>query len=250
MEGIKFDVKSLVAGALAGVVAGAGLGYILSRNSFDKRLDEEVAALKHHYQLRAATARANADAVERPVPALADRLGQPGVRVGFRDPDDLDIVNWIEPANLVVKEAADDHVDAIKASEGRIMADLALVDVDPADAEPDASWPPANRDRTKPYVISDAEFAEGAQEGYHQCLTIKWYNGDKVLLDDKDQPITDILRTTGAIHKNGFGGVSGDPNIRYVRNENLEVDFEILFDPGSYVEEVLNYGNPNPRNRR
>lgn len=127
------------------------------------------------------------------------------------------------------------------------MEDLELA---PSDADLSIPWPPAERDRSKPYVISADEFAEGPEEGVHQCLTIKWYDEDKVLVDDQDQPIPDIRRTSGPLSKSGFGGVSGQPNIRYVRNERLEIDFEILFSEQAYIEAVLSYGTVNPRNRQ
>ena len=92
-------------------------------------------------------------------------------------------------------------------------------------------------------MISLEEFCEPI-EGYEQ-LTIMYFAADKVLVDDKDAPIRDVRGTVGTISALGFGGVSRDPNIRYVRNERLELDFEILLDPRSYAEAILNYGNPN-----
>lgn len=107
-------------------------------------------------------------------------------------------------------------------------------------------WPPPSRDKTKPYVISPAEFSESLV-GWQQ-LSITYYAGDKVLADDAEQPIRDVLMTTGPISREGFGGISEDPSIRYIRNEKLELDFEIRWDDRSYAEAVLNYGNPeNPQ---
>lgn len=285
MEGIKIDGKSAAIGACVGGLLGGVLVFVACRRSFNERLDHEIAAVKHHYQVRAeASAAQSADSMERPVPTLADMLGQPGVSVGFADPLRNHEVSWIHPNDLVVRKAgvrdsvsnpdveyvddsgverdfygnAVDHLAAIKASEDKLKTDLAAFDpadprlegCDPEDEDEVVAWPPANRIRTQPYVISAAEFAEGAATGVHQCLTIKWYNEDRVLLDDQQAPIPDVRRTTGPLSKGGFGGVSGDPNIRYVRNERLEVDFEILFHEGSYTELVLNYGTANPRNRQ
>jgi hypothetical protein len=279
MEGIKIDGKSALLGGAAGLVAGGLLGYILARRAFNAKLDSEIAAVKHHYYLRAASARSSSDAVERAVPTLADWLGQPGVCVGYLDPrdDDKEYISWIHPEDLVVRQTqvpdrdvsspgveyvdsnglerdfygnTVDHAQAIKASEERLMADLELPP-SAADVSGDVLWPPANRDRSKPYVISDAEFAEGCTDDgcVHQCLSIRWYDEDEVLVDDRDQPIPDVRRTTGPISKASFGGVAGEPYIMYVRNEKLQVDFEIAFDERAYTEAVLNYGTANPRKR-
>jgi hypothetical protein len=53
------------------------------------------------------------------------------------------------------------------------------------------------------------------------------------------------MRTVGELDKSFFGGVSGSKHLAYVRNEVLEVDFEIVFDSRTYVDAVLGYGNPN-----
>lgn len=235
MEGIKFDANSLLVGTAAGAVAGGVLAYILARRSFNARLEDELAAAKHHYQLRAEAASARADAVERTATAVGDEPGDAnpyGVEYGAQQYPDKQL---------------DHHSAFIEAAETRLLEDLDLV---PSDASLSLPWPPAERDRTQPYVISDDEFAEGPEQGVHQSLSVKWYDDDQVLVDDQGQPIPDIRRTTGLLSKSGFGGVSGDPNIRYVRNERLEIDFEIAFDERSYTEAVLNYGTANPRNRR
>jgi hypothetical protein len=232
MEGIKFDAASLLVGAAAGLAAGGVLSYILARRSFNERLDAEVIAVKHHYQIRAETASARADAVERTVPAVGTRMDDSGT-------------DGVAKLSLDFYGNPEDSL-AVDDSEDELSEDAEL---ESSDASLGISWPPAERDRTRPYVISDEEFAEGAQEGVHQCITVKWYDGDHVLIDSDEQPIPDIRRTTGPLSKKGFGGVSKDPNIRYVRNERLEVDFEICFDEGSYIQSVLGYGTASPRDR-
>ena len=108
-------------------------------------------------------------------------------------------------------------------------------------------WPPLNRDVTKPYIISVEEFGE-AEPGW-QTIGLVYYAGDGVLADDKEQPIRDIKSTVGPLAREGFGGVSQDPEVRFVRNDRLEVDFEICWDPRSYADAVLNYGDPNREKR-
>lgn len=87
----------------------------------------------------------------------------------------------------------------------------------------------------RPYIISNEMF-EDSELQYNQN-TLTYYQGDRVLVDEKDQPIP-IKSVVGESNLK-FGSASGDLNLVYIRNEKLEVDFEILRSYGSYSEEVL-----------
>lgn len=108
-------------------------------------------------------------------------------------------------------------------------------------------WPALNRNTDVPYKICACEFGEEFPE--YQTLSIVWYEGDKVLADDQEAPIRDVVGTVGPVSRAIFGGVSDDDNIAYVRNDKLHVDFEIAWDNRSYADVILNYGNPNRRDR-
>lgn len=101
----------------------------------------------------------------------------------------------------------------------------------------------SSRSSDKPYIISNEEF-EDAELEYNQN-TLTYYQGDAVLTDEHDQPVP--INTV--IHESNlqFGNASGDKNVVYIRNDKLEVDFEVVQDLGYYTEEVL--GVP-PREER
>ena len=102
----------------------------------------------------------------------------------------------------------------------------------------------SNRSSTRPYIIDQDEFTQADLE-YNQN-TLTYYEADGVLVDEQDQPVP-IAQTVG--EKNlQFGNASGDVNIVYIRNDSLEVDFEVCRSFGSYTEEVL--GVPAPEDRR
>lgn len=102
----------------------------------------------------------------------------------------------------------------------------------------------SNRSSTRPYIIDNIEFEE-ADLDYNQN-TLTYYEADGVLVDERDQPVS-IQQTVG--DKNlQFGNASGDVNIVYIRNDSLEVDFEVCRSFGSYTEEVL--GVPAQEDRR
>ncbi|QXO14082.1 hypothetical protein SEA_ALAINAMARIE_58 [Gordonia phage AlainaMarie] len=98
----------------------------------------------------------------------------------------------------------------------------------------------------RPYIISVSEFMDNDFE--YQQNTISYYQGDSVLADDSDQPIPDINTIVGERNLQRFGEGSGDPNIVFVRNDSLQVDFEITQSLGTYAGEVLGVA-PQQRGR-
>ena len=178
-----------------------------------------MQSVKDHYQNRAeAAAASSGDSVER-VPA-----------VGREGPVD-------EP------ESVDDRLEGVEGGDGD-EADDGSDDQEPVARQLPV---PVEQDGGSPYAISLDDFAD-QNEGWQQ-LTITYYALDDVLVDDKDQPIRDVLGTTGHLDALGFGGISEDPHIRFVRNPKLELDFEIVLDARSYADVILNYGNPNRGDR-
>jgi len=108
-----------------------------------------------------------------------------------------------------------------KANEG-LLANL---------AEPE----PADKD-TSCYVISISQF--GAEREDYETLSLSYYEGDDTLADEKDEIIQDVIGTVGE----GllcFGDQSEDPDVVYVRNERLGIDYEIVRLHKSYQETVL-----------
>lgn len=88
-----------------------------------------------------------------------------------------------------------------------------------------------------PYIITHEEFLENEPE--HKQIAITYFEGDGVLSDDRDQSIEELDRTVGDGNIIRFGAGSNDPNILYIRNERLKMDFEIARSDGKYAHEVL-----------
>lgn len=88
-----------------------------------------------------------------------------------------------------------------------------------------------------PYILEHDEFYNSE----FQTTSITWYEGDGVLSDERDEHIPDIDGTVGEDNLKKFGHGSRDPNILYVRNERLDVDFEIVLNKGKYTEQVLGF---------
>jgi hypothetical protein len=97
----------------------------------------------------------------------------------------------------------------------------------------------ASRDPDFPYVITEDEFGVGEFE-YDQ-VTFTYFEGDKVLSNERDQVVPDIDRTVGLANLEKFGYGTKDRNVVHIRNVRLELDFEILRSTGTYSEEVAGF---------
>ena len=97
----------------------------------------------------------------------------------------------------------------------------------------------AERSPDKPYVITKEEFM--LNETSFQQTTVTYYEGDDVLADENEQMINEKDRTVGEDNLYRFGAGSGDGKIVYVRNDRLELEFEIIEHMGKFYEEVLGF---------
>jgi len=95
-----------------------------------------------------------------------------------------------------------------------------------------------NSDTTAPYIITVEEFLDASNADARASITLTYYTEDDVLADDKDIPIDNIDETIGTENLAHFGEDSGDGNIVYVRNDHLDVDFEVIRHQGNYAELV------------
>lgn len=84
-----------------------------------------------------------------------------------------------------------------------------------------------------PKVISSKEFDDLADYDVY-CLT--YYEGDKVLADECDEPIEDIVGMIGEDALSHFGKDEEDPDTVYVKDDEEESRYEIVLDSRSYAE--------------
>lgn len=95
------------------------------------------------------------------------------------------------------------------------------------------------RTEESPYIITHDEYYEGEKE--YEQVTLTYFDGDDVLVDERDQPVPDPDDSVGDDHLARFGFGSNDNNIVYIRNDRLELDFEIIRSNGKYAKEVLGF---------
>ena len=234
---MRIDARSAAAGGAAGLVVGLCAGYFAQRRVFQARLDKELLAVKEYY---------NGRFEELENLAMATRLSAVA-SFPAGDEDDGEAAVGHHPAESPAEPGPGASRVAPAQIDGAIMqaaAERLGLQQPPAPEDVDLDVIEAElkeKVKTKPYQISEEEFLEGV-DGYQQ-LAITYYAGDKVLVDDKEQPIPDILRTVGMLDRDMFG----KETVRYVRNDKLEIDFEVILSNRSYVDAILHYGRPGRR---
>lgn len=99
------------------------------------------------------------------------------------------------------------------------------------------------------YQITEKEFTDG--ESNYLQPTLTWYAGDGVLTDEHEEPMEDFEKTVGKFTDADFGRQSSDENTLHVRNEILQLEFEIVRHEGKFSEVVLGEEAPvqRPRDR-
>lgn len=113
-----------------------------------------------------------------------------------------------------------------------------------------------DQDKSKPYVITEAEWSTNEED--HDHINLTYYAGDNVLCDDADGVIEHVEQIVGVENLTLFGVGSDDPNIVFIRNEKLSSDYEIVRREDKFSVTVLSFDDnqlqhsaePMPRKRR
>lgn len=146
---------------------------------------------------------------EAPVPTEADLI------VNLDEPDDIQ----------------DDLEEAVIEEIRNVFADHA----GGFDYEVEVS----KRTEFEPYIITEDEYLQD-EMGYEQSA-LTYYEEDGVLADDEDIPVPDSDALVGDDHLVRFGHGSRNENVVFVRNDRLEMEFEIERSNGSYTKEVAGF---------
>lgn len=93
------------------------------------------------------------------------------------------------------------------------------------------------RSPDRPYVIHQDERYE--IEGYSE-VSYTYYAADDVLCNERDEVVDPADRDNliGEANLERFGHGCDDPMIVHIRNDNLEIVYEIIKSPNSFAEEV------------
>lgn len=227
-------------------VAGAGyVGWKLAHRhyakQFEQELSQQIESARDFYARmnkagEYATAEGAASALIAEVPTdevevlqvkdAAEALKSYQGRVDYTKPEKAAQVEEDEP--VVVKS--------------NVFVNGAPLDPDAFDYDEEL----AKRSEDVPYVISFEEYMQNASN-YPQT-TFTYFEGDDILTDERDEIIQDVEHTVGSDNLAKFGHGSKDPNVVYIRNEKIEIDFEVTRSEGKYGEEVAGFEGSGSNN--
>ena len=222
-----------------GMGVGAITGYFVAKRRLEtkyaKIADDDINEIREHYQAKARAL--EAEAAKRPVDEIVKERG-------YSSPDEETSPPpmAIQPPMRVIEsedEAAGEPPDipGEDEPESRNLFEEAQV-------THEWDWHEERRHRHPdiPYVIHADERFE--VEAYSE-VTLTYYDGDGVLCNDRDEIVDphDIDRLVGEKNLERFGHGSGDAAIVFIRNDPLEIIYEVIKSPNSYAEEVHGFSH-------
>jgi hypothetical protein len=234
------DPKWIVlGGAVAGsLLLGGGGGYFLAVKKLNAEYDEKARI-----------------EIEKSKAYLDEYLTSPK-----SEPQEVTIVEVVEDAHGVAAKAMVNYAGVEKVDDDEVLKAYDVLNRIPKDdtnaEEPeeetvnvfdtaddvvvwDQETEEAQRDPLIPYVISEDEFMQN--DPNHDQTQLTYFQGDDILADVKDEVISDVNGTVGEDNLTKFGHGTESPNTVFIRNEKLDLDFEVERSFSSYAEEVQGF---------
>jgi hypothetical protein len=219
---------------LAAFGCGAVVGGVITAAVLDRRYrlkynqiaDDEIEHMKDFYREKEAELLdEQKKIVSQPKPDLDEMAKHLA-----RDADKRETEAIIE-ANRYA-EAAEAAEELAEREEAEAEERNAFVDLPPWNYDREL----ASRTNEVPFIMHFEEYQQS--ECSHQ-VTITYFEGDDVLVDESDEVISKKDEVVGMENLNKFGHGSFDPNVVYVRNPKLDIEYEILRHQGHYATEIL-----------
>lgn len=227
---VQYGLLGMAFGAAAGSVAAFYIAYRRAETKYSKISEEEIAVMREHYREKAVAL--EAEAAKRPLEDIIKEQGYSPTSERDTPPPMA-----VQPPLAVVPENDDDEEDEEDEPEVRNVFQDAQVDFH-------WDWHAERRKRSPdiPYVIHYDERHE--MDGYDD-MSLTYYEGDDVLANDRDEVIDPNIRDSMVGDKNldRFGHGSNDAAIVFVRNDKLELIFEIVKTKESYAEAVHGFSH-------
>lgn len=229
------DMGLVFFGSCVGTIGGIAIGYFLSKKKMEAKyeqiLEEEAEELREHYRqkLRALELRTEKATLEE---VVKDE--------GYRSYSD-------------VKPSTENSAPDSEQPVVEVKVENVFHTTEPETPEWDQAEEEKNRDSAHPYVIHKDEYK--ANEKSYDQTTFAYYADDDVLANDDDK-VVDIQSQEGLVPRNFvelFGHGSGDPNVVYIRCDEVAVEIEIVRNNGNYAEVVhgfLKHSDDGGRRRR
>jgi hypothetical protein len=239
----------LALGGVTGAVVGFKLAYRKAETRFAEIAAEEISEMRQHYNEKALALEVTASKVD-----LEELVRDRGYSAEVVDPPMA-----VTPPSSVMESVQDESEDAsppnmsdketvVEERDQNVFRDSDYEDeIDTEDAW-DFHEERRKRSPMRPYII---HIDEREEHQAYDAVTFTYYEADDVLCNERDEVISkqERDRLVGEVHLNQFGHGSDDPHIVYVRNDQLEMDIEIVRSLSSYAEEVHGFDPPEPEIR-
>lgn len=232
---VQFGLLGVIIGATTASLIAYKVAYAKAETKFSEIADTEIAEMREHYREKAVAAEAQASKED-----LDDIVRERG----YTAPEEASATPpmAIAPPARVVEEVKEDILEK-QPEETTVIKDPEVRNVfkEHADDAPVVEWDQQTELRRRspdiPYVIHYDERHEF--ENYEE-VTLTYFEADDVLCRDQDEVIdpADRERLVGERNLERFGHGSNDHNVVYIRNDKVEMIFEIVRSPRSYAEEV------------
>lgn len=242
---MRIDPKYLVLGgtAVGSLAVGGFVGYRVAAkryiNYFDQTLEKELEGTITFLEGRINTLETIVQAYENPPEdledvtdvtesPLAERANAAHIQYNrMNKTTPKEVAEAIKTLESIGQDEEPEGVEVavVEVTETNVF-EMEGVDEDPLDR--------ANRNPLIPYVISEDEF--GVNEVDNDQSYFTYYEGDDTLTDQRDEVVTDVEETIGEDNLTKFGSGGRNPNVVYVRNDKLGLDFEITRVEGKYSE--------------
>jgi hypothetical protein len=209
---------------LGGAAVGAAVSMKRFKTKYEQLAEDEIAEARRYYSVLNKEGK-----LGDPVTALEELVQEQG----YAAPPSSVTTSAGHPA-LVGPETTNGE-DAVEPQQ--VLDRNVFAGTQPAKDNFDLEAEMLTRTETEPYVLSHDEYFTGEKDYIQTTLT--YFVEDDVLIDARDDIIDDPDSTVGEVNLQKFGHGSRDNRIVYVRNDRLEVDFEVIRSEGSYSKDVL-----------
>jgi hypothetical protein len=244
---VSYAVGGWLLGAATGAFFAYKFAYSRAETKYSKISDDAISEMRRHYQEK--TRAVEAKEAKRPVGEIVKERGY--------SPSEKET-----PPPMAVQPPTPSRVIEAEDEAAGEPPDIPGEDEPPArnifvqdgveDPEFEWDWHEERRGRSpdNPYVIHVDEKYDDASQGY-DIITVTYYEGDDVLCNDRDEVIghADRAELIGEGNLLRFGHGSGDPVIVYVRNDKVEIIYEVIRSPHKFAEEVHGFTHDSPAYR-
>lgn len=241
---VQFYCLGMAIGGLTGAVIAYKFAYSRAETKYSKIADDEIAEMRRHYIEKGKAL--EAEVAKRPVEEIVTERGYSAeVEVDtpppmMVQPPKSDIVKPPTPAE---DSFTPETLARMRAKRIEKESEESRNIFEEAEVNHVWNWHEERRRRSPdiPYVIHYDE----RHELDFEIVTLTYYTRDDVLCNDRDEVIDpdkrDALIGDGNLDRFGHG--SNDASIVYVRNDELELIYEIVKSPHSYSEEVHGFSH-------